>query len=268
MRSRVPSVVCMKTSSQSCLLLTLLLSLSAGACSDDDSGGEGGQSGSAGTSGSAASGSAGSSSAGSSSGGASGGSGGSSGGAGSNAGGGGSATVEDVYNPALPRPSRDCKADGSPQCLAISGTLLGSKVDESCVRTSPASVLLGTPPAWPVACQGDSGPNVGLFYQVSVPAQQPGSFHYKLEDADQFAGADVAITKDDVGGDGKSDHLKVLEMAGTISADAASGGKLVVGTFRATWDTPGQVCSGGVIGTCGAADVHGSFRFINTKDIE
>lgn len=250
--------------------LSLLLCVSVCAssfalgCSDDgDGNGNGGNSG-AGTGGasSGAGGKGGSTGSAGAAGSASSGAGMTSGGSAGASGAGGSGPLIEVFNPALPKPAVDCRTSNAAQCLSISGTLLGAAIDDSCTKDQEAGGIFTDPDAWPIYCgEGPTGFE-GLFYQVTVPLQGAGTFHHVLEDRDDFAGANVMVTQDDVGASGEDSFLKVLELAGKVEPmqiDVFTV-RLVTGTFRATWNEPESTCGA----SCGAADVHGSFRFISS----
>jgi hypothetical protein len=98
--------------------------------------------------------------------------GGSAGSAGASGAGGGGPLVE-VFNPALPLPTVDCRTSDAVQCLSISGTLLGAPIDDSCTKETAPGGIFTNPDAWPSYCgEGPSGFD-GLFYQIAVPVQVP-----------------------------------------------------------------------------------------------
>jgi hypothetical protein len=106
----------------------------------------------------------------------------------------------------------------------------------------------------------------GYFYQITVPRQAPGVFHHELSSADDFNGADVTIMLDGAGAGAQSDHQLKLEMAGRVHEAADTGYETLTGTFRATWGMPEALCSGGLPDECAAADVHGTFKVVQTLE--
>lgn len=217
--------------------LPLLLALVAG-CGDDTTGvGAGGTGGGAGA-------------------GATGGSGGSA----------GTSNVADVFNPALPVPSYDCRADTATKaCVSISGTVAGQSVDRHCAGATPPGALARNPTAFPVACQESGSPLTGYWYQVTVPVQGPGVFSYELAPGGAYSGANVTVALDGGGGEVRSDHFMAGKLAGSIVPEGAED-ELISGTFRMTWTMPGASCQAVGPDECAPADVNGTFRVLNVLD--
>jgi hypothetical protein len=243
------------------LLIASVVAVTALACGDGDdaangdgSGASSGQGGSGGSSpggsgGQAATGGGGSS--GGETGGGSGGSGGSSG-----TGGG-----DDVLNPDLPPPSYDCRTDSqSRQCVSIRGTIAGRTVDRHCALPDSPTAFVGTNPAWVTSCEQQEGDQAYL-YRVDVPVQDVGAFHHML-DPENYTGADIVASVNDVGGDGRADNLILAELAGSVVRDPQTTDDIITGTFRATWRDPQSSCFPAYVDECAAADVHGTFRMI------
>lgn len=185
-------------------------------------------------------------------------SGGSSGGSAS---GGGASSVEEVFDPSLPKPTYDCRTDVTNKtCLSVSGNVGGS-FDRHCALPSSPDLLLRNPDAWPVACFEDSSTaKVGYFFQVAVPVQGAGPFTFMVAPGGKFTGADVVAAKDDAGGDFRSDHLVSGAIAATVEVDSGATTNIITGTFRAQWGEPEVDCDSRIPNTCLAGKVHGTFR--------
>jgi hypothetical protein len=83
-----------------------------------------------------------------------------------------------AFNPALPAPSYDCRSDinaTSKSCISLTGTAAGMAFEDHCADPLSPNGLLLSPPAWPTGCGSDP---LHRLYNVDVPVQDPGLFHY------------------------------------------------------------------------------------------
>jgi hypothetical protein len=195
------------------------------------------------------------------------GAGGSSSGGTSSGGGGSSAMAVEVYDPALTKPSYDCRSDANGECISVSGTVNGATLDWHAATAPPVPVLFYSPNRWPIAVSAmENDTTVGYYAQIDIPEGPPGTFHHTMA-AGVYDGADVMIANDDAGGSVQGDHFLSGEIAGVIAIDAATGNTILTGTFRGKWSAPADDdCFAGVPSTCAPAEVHGSFRGIHTLD--
>jgi hypothetical protein len=166
-----------------------------------------------------------------------------------------------VFDPGLPPPSYDCRADTQArQCISIRGTLNGEAVDRHCAVGMPPLVLLLNPDAWPVACAESGSASVGYWYQLSIPMQMPGPFLHNITAGTPNNGAEVAVAFNGRGGSVRSDHFVSAVVAGSVRRDATTTNDILIGTFRATWKTPVAGCDGRLADSCGPAEIHGTFK--------
>jgi hypothetical protein len=238
-----------------------------GGGSTGESGGTSGSTGAASGSGGAAGGSSGTA--------GKGGTGGSTGGTRGSAGKGGSAgdggkagsggSGGDVLDPDLPDPGYDCRPDTAHNtCISVTGTLLGAALDTHCAREGGSTLVTSDPAAWPFQCaESELGPTVGYWYSVSVPPQEEGTFRYELAPGADFTGAAIGLASDDTGGSSLADHFEGGIIEGEATYDAEIDGTVITGTFRGRWGTPAAGCDAGSPSTCGAAEVHGTFRLLH-----
>ena len=166
-----------------------------------------------------------------------------------------------VFNPDLPIPRYDCRNDTntvSKTCISLVGSAAGVALEDHCSDPLSPNGLLLSPPTWPTGCGSDSQHRL---YNVDVPVQDPGPFHYTLMPGAP-KGPNVLISVNDAGGDSTSDNFVISEIAGVVTKDASSGDSIVAGTFRATWSMPTATCD--FLGSpCAAGDFNGTFRSDN-----
>jgi hypothetical protein len=172
---------------------------------------------------------------------------------------GGGPNAKEVFNPALARPSYDCRTDANiKECVSIAGTVSGRSIDRHCARDLSPFALLGAPDRWLAYCS--EMPADGTYaYRVEIPVQVKGTFDHVLKPGN-FDGANVMVTLNSAGGEAISTHLTAGELAGRVDRDPGTMDDVITGTFRATWGMPGASCSGGLADKCAPADVHGTFR--------
>lgn len=171
-----------------------------------------------------------------------------------------------VLDPELPVPSYDCRTDTTNgACVSVSGTLLGVEIDRRCARLGGSMIVNMTPESWPLACvEEELGPTAGYWYGVAVPPQTEGSFWYDLVPGGEYAGAGISLAHDDTGGSSIADHFEGGAIEGQTTYDSVIDAYTVTGTFRGRWGMPaGPSCEAGSPGTCGEADVHGTFKLLH-----
>lgn len=173
-------------------------------------------------------------------------------------GGGGGGFGADVFNPALPRPSGDCRDDAEyKNCASLAGTLDGTAVDARCGSATPISFLDSG--RWLFGCGTGADPH----FRVYVAPRRAGHFAEATVAADSSHPFDVRVSRTDASGKVSSasvldDNFVRAELAGD-AVKLANDNIVVTGTVHAVWTTPAATCRPQGGDRCLEAELNGTF---------